>query len=486
MRLKKILAILLTAVLLVSSTVIALPVSAEGNATLGGNGELETPYLINSKEDLLTLAASVNDGTLATSGKYFKQTADIDLTDVAWTGIGNSTNQFKGTYDGDGHVITNLTLKDDQNVNGLFGVVDGATIQNVGIASGASTITTSDTADIGNLVGQSPANTNLVTISNCFNAASLTVTVGVAKTCNFGGLLGNMQGNVDITDCWNTGNITVETGDSAKNVGVGGLGGGLASKARLVVEAYIENCHSDCDITVNGTVNTWGGVGSLIGKAGNTNNYFDIINCSAGGKLTVEAMGAYNGSTFTGLFIGWGFGTATYENCTYDVDGNLNGAELTAVTSIGNASKYAGETAGLSEGAVQFLVGNYAQNGTVGETVANSVRFVSELTLGTAGFAKTGFEVTVTYNGNTTEPFPLEGVVVYEQLSAGDGTVTPDNGNYFIAYGISDIPADATATFTVTPYVVTCNDVTIYGEIATFEMVDGDIVDSVAPVDPVA
>lgn len=68
---------------------------------------------------------------------YFKQTADIDLTGVAWEPIGYSGSYyFAGNYDGDGHTISNATStgkKDDKGhaTAGIFGWVAFGSVENL-------------------------------------------------------------------------------------------------------------------------------------------------------------------------------------------------------------------------------------------------------------------------------------------------------------------------------------------------------------------
>ena len=71
-----------------------------------------------------------------------KLTADIDLKNychaaedgkelLSWLPIGNDDNHWKGKMDGQAHTISNLYIKTAQNYVGLFGDIDGATIQDL-------------------------------------------------------------------------------------------------------------------------------------------------------------------------------------------------------------------------------------------------------------------------------------------------------------------------------------------------------------------
>jgi hypothetical protein len=100
-------------------------------------------YLIAEPAELAWVAASVN-GTLSRAtvhndfaGKTFKMTTDLNLAGYDWTPIGISTNlsnkeTFRGTFDGNGYTISNLTCN-QKAVAGLFGYVYGATIKNLTI-----------------------------------------------------------------------------------------------------------------------------------------------------------------------------------------------------------------------------------------------------------------------------------------------------------------------------------------------------------------
>ncbi len=80
----------------------------------------ENYYLIDNGGKLFWFAQQVNDGT---GTKYnLKLTADIDLENRPWTPMGNSTNQFYGAFDGQGHSITNLNVESADQYVGFIGV----------------------------------------------------------------------------------------------------------------------------------------------------------------------------------------------------------------------------------------------------------------------------------------------------------------------------------------------------------------------------
>ena len=107
----------------------------------GGDGSKTNPYEIATAEQLAKLARDVNNGNTpqAFLGKYFKLTADIDLSGGIWMpigkyyyyGNGNGENRlFFGKFDGNGHVIKNMHIQwegtEARSAWGLFSTLQGA------------------------------------------------------------------------------------------------------------------------------------------------------------------------------------------------------------------------------------------------------------------------------------------------------------------------------------------------------------------------
>ena len=89
----------------------------------------------------------------------------FDMQGVTWTPIGNSTNKFKGTFDGQNKTISNFKLGTG-TYKGLFGYVDAGEIQNLTIEGVKSATTTGQYSGI--LAGRMDGSTvNDVTIRNC-------------------------------------------------------------------------------------------------------------------------------------------------------------------------------------------------------------------------------------------------------------------------------------------------------------------------------
>ena len=191
----------------------AVTVTASAEPAKDENGV----YQIGTADELRWFADAVNGGEYGLNAKL---TADIDLESKPWTPIGNNPwtyllpandrpGKYTGTFDGAGHVVKNLYINIDNaddntgNKQGLFGLVTGkAVIKNLGV-TGSVTTTGKRAGGIAGYLWGSPAK-----IENCFSA------VDVTAHSYAGGIAGGGQSTstVMITNCYNTGDITVTLG----------------------------------------------------------------------------------------------------------------------------------------------------------------------------------------------------------------------------------------------------------------------------------
>lgn len=218
---------------------------------------------IGTYDQLVNFRNKVNAGA-SYSGMTVKLTADIDISERAWTPIGAAhrdkieaqTNVFQGTFDGQGHKITGLTNTGfkissvfkgsnsttpegySEYVFGLFGSVYNATIKNIVMANvnidlgcdekekvvgdsvgaivgyAAGTNVTIDSCKVlsGSIVGYDAVAGIIgrtysakTTISNCENAATVTA---IRRACGILGFASASKAKtVAITNCKNSGNV---------------------------------------------------------------------------------------------------------------------------------------------------------------------------------------------------------------------------------------------------------------------------------------
>ncbi len=146
-------------------------------------------------------------------------------TGAGWEPIGTSGNRFTGSFDGNGHTISNLFIdRDDMEHVGLFGYVhgDGTIIENVRLEH----VNVTGHREVGGLVGSVDYDPGLVTIENV-DMVDVTVT-GYQEV---GGLIGEIYGyaaieNVELVDV----NVTAD-----RDLGglAGDAGGAIIENARL-------------------------------------------------------------------------------------------------------------------------------------------------------------------------------------------------------------------------------------------------------------
>jgi hypothetical protein len=142
-------------------------------------------YRISSAADLIRISNTTADWT----GKYFLQTQDIDLNDCEWTPIGTDANKFTGNYNGAGFEILRfkIDLIDNNifnsNTVGLFGVISGATIENLMLSGSIK----SNGAYIGGLVG------NIKNDSAIINSVKVEVSITSEDYGYAGGLVGYFE-----------------------------------------------------------------------------------------------------------------------------------------------------------------------------------------------------------------------------------------------------------------------------------------------------
>lgn len=127
----------------------------------GGDGTSGNPFQIGSKADLLTF---MNDGSSASRSAHYILTVDVDLTGEAWTSIGTVSTPFTGSFDGNSHAISNLTMAYttslDTEAIGLFGVCTNCTISNLNLSAVTLNILSDDAnLMVGALVGLVTADT---------------------------------------------------------------------------------------------------------------------------------------------------------------------------------------------------------------------------------------------------------------------------------------------------------------------------------------
>lgn len=265
-------------------------------------------YSLNSLDELKQIRTWVNTAPRSTFDNVtFILTGDIDTQGeeiiigyYQTSSFGSPTEfAFKGTFDGNGHKITNTINATNSNYShsALFYLVKGGTIKNLTVAG-----TSNCNSIVGYLYGG--------TIENCVSETDITIdssstwSAGNSETY-VGGIVSyaGMKNGIDsvIKNCVNKGNITIDNGSSIR---AGGITGTFWSNGGA---GEIDRCINNGNITVNASIR---GVGGIVGQLG---HYKYVRNCKNLGSLSII--------------------TDTNANCVGGIAGELNNGEDASETS---------------------------------------------------------------------------------------------------------------------------------------------------------
>jgi len=278
------------------------------NNFAGGSGTVSDPYLISNATQLNMVRYYRT--------KAFRQTADIDLgvspwnEGDGWVPIGDDwMNPFRGTYEGDYHLISNLAVsRDSLMFSGLFGITNSAQLKEIkiadaivagyysaGILAGSCDSTSiqncsvngeiSGLGSVGGLAGY----INVSSAAQCFSNAAVTCTDGY----NSGGLVGYSNSYSNVENCYSTGAV----------IGEGNIGG-------LIGNNYLSNVFNSYSTGAVTGLST--GIGGLIGinysgtttmSYWNTQTSGQTISAGGTGKTTDDMTYPFEANTY----MNWDF-----------------------------------------------------------------------------------------------------------------------------------------------------------------------------------
>lgn len=416
------------------------------------------PYLITTAEDLEALASIVNTGSRL--GGYYKQSADITLTNEH-TAIGNSSNtSFRGVYDGDNNVIKGLLINQPKGrYHGLFGRAKNATITNVIIEN--CDITAKDY--VGGICGYASE----TTISNCKVSGAIKTADGVDGMYH-GGIAGSIY-DKPISSCVNTASVK---GNNSKSQYYGGIVG--EGSWTIITDCFNAGI-------VEGTLY----VGSIVGSNGASrlnNNYHTTTTTGGVGANDVATGTDQTGATTVAKITAAEGVTLTLPTTPTYVWNNENLYESGVVVTLDftvpegkywdhytvNNGKIS--NAGVKEG--EHTLTDFTAD------VVISATFASELTdIATAGAIIADIE-DLTYNGKEQHPSPvvtlnsnvLEAGSNY-QVTYSEGCTNV--GTYTITVeGIGRYSGRLTKTFKIVPYDISGCDIKVENKPYTGEVIN--------------
>ena len=296
----------------------------------GGNGSFVNPYQIATKEQLNNVRNH--------PGCFFKLVADITFTEedfaedgafynggAGWEPIGTSSAPFYGYFDGDGHTIKGVQINissDGTAYAGPFGYVKNCTIRNLSILDSCIEVTSTSVspyAYAGGIVGYAYSSS----ITDCYNSGSITVSATASSTYAYayaGSIVGYAYSST-ITNCYNTGSVTATASSSFVSCAYAGGIVGYTSGST------INDCYNTGSVTAT-SVSSHARAGGVVGYvySGSTTT---ITNCYNTGSVSASGdvggiVGETESSTITNCYYlniigkGVGRGTDTATACTVE------------------------------------------------------------------------------------------------------------------------------------------------------------------------
>ena len=283
-----------------------------------GSGTENDPYLIPSTEAWNQLCANIHAGERYT-GKYFRQTADITISERTATHSEYiDSDFFEGIYDGYGHIM-NLDIHETQGDNNAiataapFGLVRNATIKNLHVTGEVST----NNMRPASIVGFSAGNNSII---NCWSEVAISSYYD--KDIDAGAFVARLGNNAhfDITGCLFTGSITYSNA-------TGYEGGGFVGWTRTGSTVTLTDCvFAPSAFTFTKTDAFYMFVGGGASHGTINNCYYNSVAAAAnltlvGPEKRISSVTGATGVTVTPV----GTPTTSYDVSTISIYGNNGG-----------------------------------------------------------------------------------------------------------------------------------------------------------------
>ena len=270
-----------------------MPVICGGSISdMKGSGTQEAPYLIGSEADLRNFQKTME--TEDSEGKYYKLTADIDMSEQAMPAIGPQKNPFQGTFDGNGHSINGLVTGEGYLFHYLQGTVKNLTLLDYKGKADKTGNVTSIACFVGGSADGGVSKPGY--IKNCYvsgNIEAYRSSYALDYDVRATGLCLNIYEPSTMENCYFKGNIKVSSKTVDGNIVNSGIAG-LTSPAYTYL--YV------------------GGLASAFDKATESTNPIAINRCYASFNYECDETGkAFDSKTVNGTIAN----TAAHQNVNY-------------------------------------------------------------------------------------------------------------------------------------------------------------------------
>ena len=318
----------------------------------GGSGSKANPYRIATKADLLDMRTKITTAatTDAFRDKHYILLADVDFAGGVMGTIGTETSQtFTGSFDGQGHTISNVVIGRDNRWPrcGFFGTLNGGTLRRLTLRNVSNQIT--GTSPSGNdsrynrytaLLAAQTLNGALIEDCHIINGTvrSDSTAVGaiagelkasVVRNCSVTNTSVRGAGGTNDTAQWGTGGlIGIIDGDGMSTISGCSFNGSVtvipayndnANRAGGLIGVCIHSCGTEIEnCSFSGTLSSEGG--AVGGIAGQINGNTCIRHCTVAAGSTITGG---DGANNIGGIVGYvsakvdGYGQGEIASCQF-------------------------------------------------------------------------------------------------------------------------------------------------------------------------
>ncbi len=370
------------------------------------SGALDTTFTVSNAAEL---KAALVAGTQNENVSVYLSD-DINIGG-AWTPIGSATTPFIGDFYGEDHTVSGFTVSASVNgPTGFFAVIKDGSVSDLslngsvaitnigwaGILAGTIKNTVIDNCNTAGTISATGGPAQIAgivedvregsTIQNSTNAATVSYT-NSASWAYAGGIAGEVTGGSLISNCDNTGAVSISYGGTPAgddSISVGGIA------AVLREDSTIEDCTNTGAVTGNGTPYSF--VGGIVGSTDDGHENTEISGCSNSGVVASSgaeyaAVGGIIGSIYV-----------------YSSDLTINSCSNTGNIVVSAADFYVGGIAGevysCEDGGIIYpqTITNCSVSGAITVTLSGTAQYSSAV----GNIAGWVYDMTyLTFTGNT-------------------------------------------------------------------------------------
>lgn len=248
------------------------PIAGHTYASTMASAPSSGTVYIREAADLQQISTWSQSSTL--ENVTFEMDYDVSLDGIEWTPIGNVSNPFGGSFDGNNKSIINFNNDSAGDGFALFNRATNASLKNIDI-SGQITVTTDSSPYSAGIVAMADG----CIIENC--KSNVNITSAIEGSC-IAGIAANLTGSPStISNCLNLGTMDI----SKKTSKAGGIVAYVSINSNTT---FIRNVENKGGIKHSGTATTSINLGGVVGFA-DTNSGGVIVIENSGNKGTITS-----------------------------------------------------------------------------------------------------------------------------------------------------------------------------------------------------